>query len=177
MKRIRFLGWLGLGVLFVACGRSPVSEPAVTPTPVVVAQWAVAAQASSEFGFPDWSASRATGEPDVNTCTSDPRAWASARGSGLESLELTYAEPVYATEVRIYQTWGRGALSRVLLVDEGGAAQLVWEGTDTADPCPGALIIPVPRTPYQVVGVRLELDESRTGFWNEIDAVELVGVQ
>lgn len=177
MRRSRVWGWVGLAVLFVACGRSSVSEPPVTPTPVKVAQWASAAKASSEFGFPDWSASQATGAPDVNACTSDSRAWASAHGSGLESLELTYAEPVYVTEVRIYQTWGRGALSRVLLVDEDGAAQLVWEGTDTADPCPGALIIPMPRMTYRAIGVRLELDESRTGFWNEIDAVELVGVR
>jgi hypothetical protein len=25
--------------------------------------------------------------------------------------------------------------------------------------------------------VRIDLDESRTGFWNQIDAVELIGVR
>ncbi len=120
---------------------------------------------------------RATGVPDVDACVDDSRAWASARGNGLAWLELTYEKPVYPTEVRIYQNLGRGGIARVLLIDENGGQYLIWEGTDSADICPGVLTISVPRPDYRAVGVRVELDESRTGFWNEIDAVELVGVQ
>ncbi|MBN1487716.1 MAG: hypothetical protein JW981_08750, partial [Anaerolineae bacterium] len=147
-----------------------------TPTPVVFSQWATVAEASSEFGFPDWAASRATGAPEIDACVDDSRAWASARGNGVEWLELSYARPIYATQVKIYQTLGRGAVSRVLLVDREGTAQMVWEGTDNREPCPGVLEVAFPKTSYKVVGVRVELDESRTGFWNEIDAVELIGV-
>jgi hypothetical protein len=39
------------------------------------------------------------------------------------------------------------------------------------------LSVSLPRTDYRVEGVRVELDESRTGFWNQIDAVELIGVR
>ncbi|MCD6344522.1 MAG: hypothetical protein J7M17_02795 [Anaerolineae bacterium] len=166
--------WLAL---MAACGRDAEPEVMPTPTPVILAQWAVGAQASSAYGLPDWSARRATGAPDVNVCGDDPRAWASARGNGLEWLELSYAEPVYATEVRIYQTLGRGAVARVHLRDESGESHLVWEGTDTDDTCPGVLRLSFPRVTYRVAGVRIELDESRTGFWNQVDAVELIGVQ
>jgi hypothetical protein len=34
----------------------------------------------------------------------------------------------------------------------------------------------MPPTSYRVVGVRVELNESRTEFWNQIDAVELLGI-
>ena len=120
---------------------------------------------------------RATGAPEVEVRADDPRAWASARGNGLAWLELTYEEPVYATEVRIYQSLGRGGIARVLLVDANGGQHLIWEGTDSAEICPGVLSVSVPRQAFRAAGVRVELDESRTGFWNQIDAVELVGVQ
>jgi hypothetical protein len=37
--------------------------------------------------------------------------------------------------------------------------------------------VPVAQTPYRVVSVLVDLDESRMGFWNQIDAVELIGVR
>ncbi len=168
---------LGLWLLLVGCTSLVNPEPAVTPTPSILSQWAVDAEASSSYGKPGWSALRATGARQVETCTDDPRAWASARGNGLAWLELSYAEPVYATEVRIHQNLGRGAISRVVLIDGNGGEHLVWEGTDSADVCPGVLSVSLPRTDYRVEGVRVELDESRTGFWNQIDAVELIGVR
>jgi hypothetical protein len=163
--------------LCVGCERAETLITQTTPTPSVLAQWAVAAEASSQFGFPDWSVTRATGAPEVNACADDSRAWASARGNGVEWLHLTYAEPVYATEVRIYQTLGRGAIFRVSLVNEEGAALRIWEGEDADRTCPGALSVTVPQTAELIVGVRIDLDESRTGFWNQIDAVELIGVR
>lgn len=52
----------------------------------------------------------------------------------------------------------------------------VWEGLDTTEPCPGVLEVRVEITSTQVSVVRIDLDESRTGTWNQIDAVELVGI-
>ena len=170
------VGVLLLGSL-VGCGGRRTDESLPTPTAAILSQWAVKATASSEYGRPDWSATRATGAPEVEACADDARAWASAHGSGLEWLALSYEVSVYATEVRIYQNFGRGAVARVKLLDESGGEHLVWEGTDAAQVCPGVLAVSFPRTDYRVSGVRVELDESRTGFWNEIDAVELIGVQ
>lgn len=176
--------WLGAMLLTLICvGLCTGCElqdtllPQTTSTPSELSQWAVKAEASSQFGFPDWSVTRATGAPEIDACEDDSRAWASARGGGIEWLRLTYAQPVYATEVRIFQTLGRGAIFRVSLVDEEGVAQSIWEGTDATDPCPGVLAIAIPQTDVRIVGVHIDLDESRTGFWNQIDAVELVGVR
>ncbi len=165
-----------IAVSVSACGRvePPVLE--ATPTPTLLSQWAVAAEASSQFGFPDWSTGRVTGAPDVGVCADDARAWASARGDGLAWLQLHYADPVYASEVRIYQTFGRGAISKVSLLGEDGYVEVVWEGMDVTAPCPGTLVIQFPRTVNRVNQVRIDLDESRTGFWNELDAVALLGV-
>ncbi len=173
--------WLVLGLLmmglFAGCGSGTEEEGPQSLGMTVRSQWATAATASSEYGQPMWSAARATGAPEVERCADDPRAWASAYGRGLEWLELEYEEPVYATEVRIYQNLGRGAIARVKLRDEAGGEHLVWEGTDTGEVCPGVLSVSFPRTEYLVFSVRVEVDESRTGFWNQIDAVELIGMR
>lgn len=152
------------------------TAPDAPPTLPVVSQWAASASASSWYGFPDWSPNRATGAPDVKVCADDARAWASSRGNGVEWLELTYAQPVAAVGVRVYQTYGRGAVSRLSLIDAEGNAAIVWEGSDVADPCPGVLEVIFPRTPVRYAKIRVDLDESRTEYWNQIDAVELIGV-
>ncbi len=179
--RYRWILFLGmLGAILAGCRSAATREVApVEPTPVLntFSQWAVAAEASSQFGFPDWSVRRATGASEIGSCVDDPRAWSSGRGSGLEWLQLTYAAAIYATEVRVYQTFGRGAISRISLIGEDGTVEEIWAGTDVTTPCPGILSVPVPRTAYRVNSVRVDLDESRTGFWNQIDAVELIGVR
>ncbi len=171
--RPRLLLAMLLLTMMAGCG-GRTQEPKPTPTPVIIEQWAVMAEASSEYGRPDWSARRLLGAPDVEGCTDDPYAWSSARGNGLESIDLHYERPVRPTRIRIYQNFGRGAVARVYLLDEQGEAHLVWQGTDEGE-CPGVLTIEVPTVNYLATGVRVELDESRTGFWNEIDAVALVG--
>lgn len=164
-------------VMCVGCEAQGAPVVQTTPTPNVFTQWAVSAEASSQFGFPDWSVTRATGAPEIHACQDDSRAWSSARGNGVEWLRLRYAQPVYATEVRVYQTLGRGAIFRISLIDESGTAQRIWEGTDADEPCPGVLTVAVPQTVERIVGVQIDLDESRTGFWNQIDAVELIGAR
>lgn len=174
---VGYLSMLWIAVLSAGCGLSmPSLDPdAPTPTPTLLSQWAASAEASSQYGLPDWSAARALGPPDVETCTDDPRAWASLRGNGVEWLTLTFPEPVQASEVRVHQSFGRGAVSRITLIDLDGDAHVVWEGTDPEDPCPGMLVVKMPLTDYATQTVRVDLDESRTDYWNQIDAVELTG--
>ncbi len=147
-----------------------------TPTPSVLSQWAASATASSSYAYPDWGPNRATGVPEISTCVDDPRAWTSARGNGVEWLQLAYPRPVYPLAIKVHQTHGRGAVSRIVLMDPEGMPMTVWEGADTTEPCPGVLEVRVEITSTQVSVVRIDLDESRTGTWNQIDAVELVGI-
>ena len=167
-----------LAMVLSSCGLSGIDMLAqTTSTPTIVSQWASVATASSAYALPDWSPTRATAAPEIGSCADDPRAWASARGNGVEWLQLSYPSPVYPVAVRIHQTFGRGAISRVTLIDGDGVGLTVWEGVDTSDPCPGVLDIRVQVTTTLVSTLRIDLDESRTGTWNQIDAVELVGTR
>jgi len=175
--RIRRIIW-GTLLWWNLSGCVPIEAPLPlsSPTPNLLTQWAVSAEASSQFGFPDWSARRATGAPEIEQCVDDARAWASARGGGLQWLQLTFARPVFATEVKIYQSFGRGAISKVAIIAVDGTVENVWTSVDETAPCPGVLAIPIARTPKRIEKLRIELDESRTGFWNQIDAIGLIGV-
>lgn len=161
---------------FVTEGRVVATGVSVTPEVIIISQWAATATASSHYGLPDWSPRRATGAPDVDSCRDDARAWASARGNGVEWLELTYNQPVQVAEIRIHQTYGRGAVSRVTLIDGEGNSHVIWEGQDMIVACPGVLAVRAEPIDLKVDTVRIDLDESRTASWNQIDAVELVGI-
>jgi hypothetical protein len=140
-------------------------------------QWATRAQATSEYGEENWAASQATGAPNTPQCGDIPTAWASLSSSGQETLTLDYDTPVIARYVSIYQTYNPGAITGIELVLADGSGTLIIPGS--ADPgtlCPGVLTIPIdPETP-PVNGVIIDLDQSITNVWNEIDAVELAGV-
>ena len=98
-------------ILISACQNAVVGEAPPKATMETFSQWVMTASASSEYGYPDWGSMRVTGPPDVNACADDPRAWASGRGNGAEWLLLEYRVAVFATQVNIYQTYGRGAIS------------------------------------------------------------------
>lgn len=167
---------LALALFLTSCSLPRLGLVAqATPTPTILSQWASAATASSAYAFPDWSPNRAAGSPEISACVDDPRAWASARGNGVEWLQLSYPQQVYPLAVRVYQSHGRGAISRITLLDDSSVSLTVWEGVDVSDPCPGVLEIRIELTSTLVSAVRIDLDESRTGMWNQIDAVELVG--
>jgi hypothetical protein len=62
------------------------------------------------------------------------------------------------------------------LIDDEGNTSVIWEGVDAADPCPGVLEVTFSATAARYAKVRVDLDESRTAYWNQIDAVELLGI-
>ena len=155
----------------------------------VVQQWASQAEATSEYGTDSWAAAQATGAPDTAECGDFGTAWASATTSSDESLTLLYDTPVAASAVNIYETYNPGAIISVeLLTDGGGTPITLFADTDSTTPCPGVLTLPVdpsllnptliqtvPPGTTLINGVRVSLDQSIIGTWNEIDAVELVG--
>ncbi|MFQ5845532.1 MAG: hypothetical protein ACE5JG_11160, partial [Planctomycetota bacterium] len=125
---------------------------------------------------PPWDATKATGPPDAKPATKDHRnAWASkAANGGREWLELTYATPLRAHRVRIYEVLSAGAVVAVETVDGAGRRRTVWRGDDPTT-VPGPFEVTFPLTSYGVKRVRVILDTTRRSGWNEIDAVELVG--
>jgi hypothetical protein len=144
----------------------------------VIRQWAVRAEASSEYSPTDYSAMQAAGAPDVDACGENPLAWASVSADTEEYLILHYETPVNPTELVIYQTNNPSQVVEIQLFDTTGESWLLWYG----DPqelthCPDVWTHTVELDEvFYTNKVVLWLDQSVLGLgWAEIDAVELVG--
>jgi hypothetical protein len=137
-----------------------------------LSQWATGALASSQYSDTRWSAAQAAGEPNTEKCGDLDTAWApKTSGEQEEWLEASFAVPVYASGVRVHETYTAGFVYRIDLVDEKGAAHTVWQGKDETA-CPGWLEVSFPRTSYRVSSARVH---TQIKGWEEIDAVELIG--
>lgn len=141
------------------------------------AQWAYAAEATSQFGDGEmWSAQQATGAPNVRECADSGSAWASAQPTDGERLALRYRIPVVPTQVNIYQNFNPGAISRIEIIPaDGNPPILIDNSSDTNETCPSVFSVNLPPNMPLSDGVIIHLDQTRIETWNEIDAVELVG--
>ncbi|WP_322494970.1 NHL repeat-containing protein [Chloroflexus sp.] len=158
--------------LATAIALTPVAE---APPSETVQQWVASATASS-FYAPDYDPSGVVGPPDVPACQDNPNAWAPATPGSRETLNVSFADPVFATGLIIYQNHQPGYITLVELIDEQGTAKVVYRAEPAPAPeCPFALTITVEQTLTRIVGARITLDQ-RDGSWSEIDAVALSGV-
>jgi hypothetical protein len=173
------------GTLEAATVEAPVvseatAEPIATIKPPQegnISQWAISAAASSEYGSSDYSAMQATGAPDTPVCGDQTTAWASATAGTEEWIELTYATFVHPTQVNVVQSYYPSQVVKVELIDSVSGYHEIYTGSpETIDECPYVLSIPVGDVDYVVAGIRITIDQSQLGNWNEIDAVELVGI-
>jgi hypothetical protein len=142
-------------------------------------QWAVSANAGSQYGRSQYSASQATGAPNISVAGNSPQAWCPAvRDQGMDWLEVTFAEPVEATEVRVRQNDASGAIVKVEAFEANGTAHVWWEGVDPYKPAGAREIVwfavRVPKTDYDVARVKLTLNLASGPGYKEIDAVQLV---
>lgn len=152
---------------------------ALTPTALAVVetaqQWAVAAAASS-FYAPDYDPDGVIGPPDVPGCQDSPDAWAPATPGSRETLTVTFAEPMFASALTIYQNHQPGYITHVELIDEQGTARTVYRADPTPAPeCPFVTTITFEQTLTRIVKAQITLDQ-RDGSWSEIDAVALIGI-
>jgi len=142
-------------------------------------QWAMQATASSTYGDAQgtapYSANQATGAPNVDKYADDGAAWApKTADGGIEWLDLKYPKPVYATEVRVRESCGSGAVVKVEIFDEQGAAHAVWQGNDPTKEL-NYLLVKFPKTAFKTARVKVTLATNVVPGWNEIDAVQLLG--
>lgn len=146
-------------------------------TAEVIRQWATSASASSEYGRSGYSAAQALGEPDTPVCADSSSAWASKTADGVETLTVGFAQPVAPTEINIYQSFNPGAIIGIQLIPAGGDGIItVIEAHDPGADCPGVLQIGLGSDLPPIDGVIITLDQRKINTWNEIDAVELVGI-
>ncbi len=149
-------------------------------------QWAVSATASSTYAgdkspgaTTPYTASRATGAPDCEHFGNNANSWAAETADkGIEWLEVRFAKPVHATEIRIRQNDVPGTIIKVELLDEAGAKHAIWQGVDD-QPYPKSTIVWFKKTfestPYAVTGARITLATNAGSGYEEIDAVQLLG--
>ncbi|MBI4563756.1 MAG: hypothetical protein HY716_03565 [Planctomycetes bacterium] len=139
-------------------------------------QWAVDAEASSQYGEDGWSAQQACGKPDTPQAGDQQSAWASANpDDGDEWLELTYELSVRPTRIRIHETFNPGAVVKIEARDAEKKWHVLWKGKDKTAECPGCLDIRFDAPKVITRVIRITLDTSSVQGWNEIDAVQLFG--
>ena len=158
---------------------SPDGEAATTGSEGRIEQWAVAAEASSEYTDDSWSARQATGAADTPEAGDIKTAWAAASADvEAETLVLVYAQPVNPTGVEIYESYNPGAVARIEVLDPNTDDWVVvWEGVaDTAGEEIAVFSPQLTPVDFATDQVRLTLDEPLIPGWNEIDAVKLIGV-
>ena len=146
--------------------------------PEVIRQWAVRAEASSEYSADDYSAMQATGAPNVAVCEENPLAWASAAGDTEEYLVLHYEIPVNPTELVIYQSHNPSQVVEIQLIDTNGETWMLWYGDpEESTNCPDMWTHTIELDEvFFTDTVVIWVDQSVLGLgWVEIDAVELVG--
>lgn len=144
-----------------------------------VRQWAMEAVASSEYGSDDWSAARAIGVTDTYECSDNVTAWAASSSNTVEWINLYVHTPMYLTEINIVETYNPDQVIQVDLIDIQGQYVTVYtaQPKQITEPCPYFLNIPVSQSDILSQGVRITIDQSVLGLgWNEIDAVEMVGM-
>jgi hypothetical protein len=144
-------------------------------------QWAIGATASSTYndaqGNSSWSANQVAGPPNVEKYADDGNAWApKTQDGGIEWLDLKYVKPVHATELRVRESFGSGAVIKVELFDEHDVPHVVWTGTDSTTGL-NYLDLKFPKTDYKTARVKVTLATNLVPGWNEVDAVQLVGTE
>jgi hypothetical protein len=144
-------------------------------------QWAASATASSQYSSPRYAPAQATGAPSVHLgmAGDNPDAWCPGRqNDGTEWLEVAFAKPAAATEVRVLQNNAPGAIAKVEAIEPNGTVHLWWEGKDPyVAPAIREIawfVVRVPPTVYAVAKVKLTLNLAAVPGWKQIDAVQLV---
>ena len=126
----------------------------------------------------EWSASQATGPPNVDEAADDQRAWASlTEDDQPEWLRLTWDEPVEAIAIMVVETFNPGALVKVTTGDSDPFSEsiVLWKGKDPVSPDSqrGVAVIPL-KGKRKLTNITLHLDSPGVPGRNEIDAVALV---
>jgi len=167
-----------LALIVLACTCGPLSQVQSLTSGDGTRQWAARATASSQYGADSWSASQATGAPDTPECGDLTTAWATAAANGVDWLRLEYDTPVTPKRIEIHQTYNPGAINQVeVTIPGGGVTHIVYQASPApVEQCPFVLIIPIDNLDVKVGEVIVYLDQTNHTGWNEIDAVELIGV-
>jgi hypothetical protein len=144
-----------------------------------VRQYAAATRADSERDTLEWGAIQAVGAPNTTTCGDSRSAWTTAQPKGQGTLTLYYIQLVKPTVILIHETYNPGFITRVVVTDNEGQEHIVYEATPTLSfQCPFVRVLLIEKADYAANSVTITVDQSTSmGGWNQIDAVELIGIR
>jgi hypothetical protein len=144
------------------------------------AQWAATATASSTYGDPQPDESYTAKAGAVGPV--DGKYWSNLNTEiGFDWIELGFAKPVAATEVRLVLHDGRGAeaISKVELQDTTGKWNVIWTGlSDVKKDARGSrtwFVRTFERTPYKVKAVKYTIANNLERNHKYVDGAQLVG--
>jgi hypothetical protein len=125
-----------------------------------------------------WSPQRALGPPDTPVAGDFHTAWASATADGSDEwIELEFAQPVAAVEVRVHESFNPGAIASLSVFDEAGRELVTAQPVTDRAPGPGPhvakFVVPGGGS-VRTRRVKVFVDSISVPGWNEIDAVGLV---
>ena len=141
--------------------------------------FAAAAEASSEADTLRQGAVQATGPPDTPECGDFTTAWATKKPDGTGSITLLYPELVTPTGVQVFQTFNPGFIIRIDFIDIYGDIHTIYESTpQPRNQCPFTLVVAIQDADYKGNRLTIYVDQTTsTGGWNQIDAVQLIGIK
>jgi formylglycine-generating enzyme required for sulfatase activity len=124
----------------------------------------------------EWGPEQATGAPDTKEAGDLPTAWASLEpDAGAEWLEVSFEKSVEIDEVRIRETFNPGAVCKIVAISNDKKEIVLWEGEGNPMKAPADMVVR-PVLGIKSDQIKIYFDTKRVRGWNEIDAVELVGV-
>jgi hypothetical protein len=144
-----------------------------------ITQWAnTVIGFSSQYNTTGWSAAQALGQPNRPTYGDHVGAWApgSGRQNGtLEWLSLGFDSAVYASGTAIREVSGNGFVYQVDVIDTLGNLHKIWSGNDNSPALVHDFVVEWQQTAFLVKGLKIYVDTNATPYWEEIDAVKLIG--
>ena len=81
------------------------------------------------------------------------------------------------TLITIFENYGVSSIVRVEVIDTDGRYHTVHTASAAKATCPRRLEIDVSALTFEVKAVRINTDQRLLNDWNEIDAVQLMGVR
>lgn len=145
-------------------------------------QWAASARASSTFGDEDGKEPSDSSVARNVVGPSDDRNWTNNnQDKGFDWLEVGYAKPVNATELRVIFPSGEGveAVSKVELQDTDGKWNTIWSGiSDVKQDRRGNrtwFVRTFDKTAYKVKGAKITIANNVQHGYKNVEAVQLVG--
>jgi hypothetical protein len=143
-------------------------------------QWAASGKASASYAENAEGTGVRFGSPNAAAGAPDSTAWTPKQTQiGIDWLEVSFATPVAATELRMVMTDGVGSVSKIEVIDTEGKAHEVWSGIDETQPDKRGdrtwYVTKLAAAPHKVSGARYSFAHALNTSNKYVDAVQLVG--